>query len=242
MEHLRKPHVVLDNRNSKALKIQKIIASERGFRQQDFILEIGTGSGGIAAYFAAQNIQFNVQAVDVVDSRVTKEGYQFQLVNGTTLPFKDESFDVVITNHVIEHVGESDAQLHHLCEIKRVLKKDGVAYLAVPNRWMLVEPHYQLIFLSWLPKKYRSKYLKKMRNIDFYDCEPFEKKQLENLFDIVDFSYQNQTIQALKIFLQDERENHKFLYYMFLFIPDFVLRVFLGVIPTLIYTMKINRH
>lgn len=242
MEHLRKPHVVLDNRNSKALKIQKIIASERGFRQQDFILEIGTGSGGIAAYFAAQNIQFNVQTVDVVDSRVSKEGYQFQLVNGTTLPFEDESFDVVITNHVIEHVGESDAQLHHLCEIKRVLKKDGVAYLAVPNRWMLVEPHYQLIFLSWLPKKYRSKYLKKMRNIDFYDCEPFEKKQLENLFDIVDFSYQNQTIQALKILLQDERENHKFLYYMFLFIPDFVLRVFLGVIPTLIYTMKINRH
>lgn len=242
MEHLRKPHVVLDNRNSKALKIQKIIASERGFRQQDFILEIGTGSGGIAAYFAAQNIQFNVQTVDVVDSRVSKEGYQFQLVNGTTLPFEDESFDVVITNHVIEHVGESDAQLHHLCEIKRVLKKDGVAYLAVPNRWMLVEPHYQLIFLSWLPKKYRSKYLKKMRNIDFYDCEPFEKKQLENLFDIVDFSYQNQTIQALKILLQDERENHKFLYYMFLFIPDFVLRVFLGVIPTLIYTIKINRH
>lgn len=242
MEHLRKPHVVLDNRNNKALKIQKIIATARGFRQQDFILEIGTGSGGIAAYFAAQNIQFNVQAVDVVDSRVTKEGYQFQLVNGTTLPFKDESFDVVITNHVIEHVGESDAQLHHLCEVKRVLKKDGVAYLAVPNRWMLVEPHYQLIFLSWLPKKYRSKYLKKMRNIDFYDCEPFEKKQLENLFDIVDFSYQNQTIQALKILLQDEKENHKFLYYMFLFIPDFILRIFLGVIPTLIYTMKINRH
>lgn len=242
MEHLRKPHVVLDNRNNKALKIQKIIATVRGFRQQDFILEIGTGSGGIAAYFAAQNIQFNVQAVDVVDSRVTKEGYQFQLVNGTTLPFKDESFDVVITNHVIEHVGESDAQLHHLCEVKRVLKKDGVAYLAVPNRWMLVEPHYQLIFLSWLPKKYRSKYLKKMRNIDFYDCEPFEKKQLENLFDIVDFSYQNQTIQALKILLQDEKENHKFLYYMFLFIPDFILRIFLGVIPTLIYTMKINRH
>ena len=242
MEHLRKPHVVLDNRNSKALKIQKIIATVRGFRQQDFILEIGTGSGGIAAYFAAQSIQFNVQAVDVVDSRANKEGYQFQLVNGTTLPFEDESFDVVITNHVIEHVGESDAQLHHLCEIKRVLKKDGVAYLAVPNRWMLVEPHYQLIFLSWLPKKYRSKYLKTMRNIDFYDCEPFEKKQLENLFDIVDFSYQNQTIQALKILLQDERENHKFLYYMFLFIPDFVLRIFLGIIPTLIYTMKINRH
>ena len=238
MEHFRKPHVALDNRNNKAIKIRKIIASVREFRQQDSILEIGTGSGGIAAYFAMQNMQFNVQAVDVVDSRISKDGYQFQLVNSAILPFEDECFDIVISNHVIEHVGEYDAQLHHLCEIKRVLKKDGIAYLAVPNRWMLVEPHYQLIFLSWLPKKYRSKYLKEMRNIDFYDCEPFEKKQLENLFDIVDFSYQNQTVQAIKILLQDEKENHKFLYYMFLFIPDFVLRIFLGIIPTLIYTMK----
>ena len=238
MEHLRKPHVVLDNRNSKALKIQKIIASVREFRQQDSILEIGTGSGGIAAYFAAQNIQFNVQAVDVVDSRISKEGYQFQLVNATTLPFEDESFDVVITNHVIEHVGESDAQLHHLCEIKRVLKKDGVAYLAVPNRWMLVEPHYQLIFLSWLPKKYRSKYLKKMRNIDFYDCEPLERNQLENLFNNVGFLYKNQSILAIRTLLQDEKENNKLLYFIFLFIPDFILRKILGIIPTLIYTIK----
>ena len=238
MEHLRKPHVALDNRNSKALKIQKIIASERGFRQQDFILEIGTGSGGIAAYFAAQNIQFNVQAVDVVDSRVTKEGYQFQLVNGTTLPFKDESFDVVITNHVIEHVGESDAQLHHLCEVKRVLKKDGVAYLAVPNRWMLIEPHYRLIFLSWLPQKYRSRYLKKIRNIDFYDCEPLEKKQLENLLNAAGFSYQNRTIQALRIFLEDEKEQHRLLNLIFLFVPNFLLKLFLGITPTLIYTLR----
>ena len=183
-------------------------------------------------------MQFHISAVDVVDNRVSKEGYQFQLVNDTTLPFKDERFDVIITNHVIEHVGEYDDQLKHLFEVKRVLKKDGVAYLAVPNRWMLVEPHYQLIFLSWLPKRYRSNYLKKMRNVDFYDCVPLEKKQLENLFDIVDFSYQNQTIPALRIFLYNEKEQHKLLYFIFLFVPDFLLKLFLGIIPTLIYTIR----
>ncbi len=238
MDSTRKPHATLDNRANKAIKIQKIIASVRKFQAQDSILEIGTGSGGIASYFASQNIQLHVNAVDIVDNRETKEGYQFQLVSGTTLPFKDQSFNVVITNHVIEHTGEYDAQYSHLSEIKRVLKKDGVAYLAVPNRWMLIEPHYQLIFLSWLPKKYRSIYLKKMRNIDFYDCEPLEKKQLENLLDTVGFSYKNQTIQALRILLQDEKEQNRFLSFVFAMIPDFVLKIFLGVIPTLIYTLQ----
>jgi len=241
MQHFRKPHVVVDNRKNKAVKVDKIIKSVRTFQQQDSILEIGTGSGGIAAYFAEQNMQFNVQAVDVVDSRVSKEGYQFQLVNGTTLPFEDESFDVVISNHVVEHVGEYEVQHHHLCEVKRVLKKDGVAYMAVPNRWMLVEPHYQLIFLSWLPKKYRSKYLKKMRNIDFYDCEPLERNQIENLFNNVGFLYKNQSILAIRTLLQDEKENNKLLYFIFLFIPDFILRKILGIIPTLIYTIKRSR-
>lgn len=239
MNHQRKPHVVSDNRIVKAQKIESIIKLNRLFQKNDSILEIGTGSGGIASYFAhKRDMQFHITAIDIVDSRALKDCYQFQLVDGTKIPFKSETFDVIITNHVIEHVGEYDSQLDHLNEIKRLLKKDGIAYLAVPNRWMLVEPHYQLIFLSWLPPKYRSKYLKKMRNIDFYDCEPLEKKQLENLFHTVGFSYQNHTTQALRIFLQDEKEQHKSLYFLFLFIPDFLLKLFLGIAPTLIYTIR----
>lgn len=239
MSDLRKPHVVSDNRIVKAQKIEHIIQLNRLFQQNDSILEIGTGSGGIANYFSHNNgMNFNIKAVDVVDSRVLEDGYEFQLVSGTKIPFDNEVFDVIITNHVIEHIGEHESQLEHLSEIKRLLKKDGIAYLAVPNRWMLIEPHYHLIFLSWLPTKYRSKYLKKMRNIDFYDCEPLEKKQLENLFDTVGFAYQNQTIQALRIFLHDEKEQHRLLYLIFSLAPDSLLRLFVAIIPTLIYTIR----
>lgn len=239
MSQQRKPHVISDNRDIKAQKIEIIIDSNRRFQKNDSILEIGTGSGGIASYFARKtDMQFHISAVDVVDSRTQKDGYQFQIVDGTKIPFNNATFDVIITNHVIEHVGGHESQLEHLNEIKRLLKKDGIAYLAVPNRWMLREPHYQLMFLSWLPKKYRSKYLRKMRNIDFYDCEPLEKKQLEKLFDMVGFCYQNQTIQALRTFLDDEKEQHKFLHSIFLFVPDFLLKLFLGIIPTLIYTIR----
>src|SRR3546814_9833619 len=69
------------------------------------------------------------------------------------LPFADDSFDVVLSNHVIEHVGEQPEQLAHLSELRRVLTPGGIGYLAVPNRWMLVEPHYRLAFLSWWPHR-----------------------------------------------------------------------------------------
>jgi ubiquinone/menaquinone biosynthesis C-methylase UbiE len=241
MSALRKPHVTSNNRFIKAQKIESIIQLNRLFKRNDFILEVGTGSGGIANYFSHNSdMNFNIKAIDVVDSRVLKEGYEFQIVNGTKIPFSNESFDVIITNHVIEHVGGYENQLEHLNEIKRLLKKNGIAYLAVPNRWMLIEPHYELIFLSWLPSKYRSKYLKKMRNIEFYDCEPLEKKQLEDLFNTVGFSYENQTIQALRVLLHDEKEQHRILSLIFSFIPNFLLKLFLGITPTLIYTIRIK--
>ena len=47
------------------------------------------------------------------------------------LPFRDDSFDLVISHHVIEHVND---QLAHLLELKRVLKPEGRLYLGCPNK------------------------------------------------------------------------------------------------------------
>src|SRR5690554_3605458 len=94
------------------------------------LLEVGCGSGGIAHYFASHQEQcYEVTAVDVYDNRQVKEGFSFHLVKGVELPFANASFDLVITNHVIEHVGDSAAQQQHLTEIERVLKPGGLAYL-----------------------------------------------------------------------------------------------------------------
>ncbi|HIE15432.1 MAG TPA: SAM-dependent methyltransferase, partial [Bacteroidales bacterium] len=45
------------------------------------------------------------------------------------IPFEDESFDVVICNHVLEHV---DDDLKAMREFYRILKKKGWAILQVP--------------------------------------------------------------------------------------------------------------
>ena len=146
----REPHAVLDlpSHCLKAMKIQRLLDLSVQSQPMKF-LEVGTGSGGIAHYFATHpTLQCQVFAVDVIDQRLLRDGYAFHQVEGISLPFDDGQFDVVITNHVLEHVGSLDDQRHHLYEIYRVMKPRGVGYLAVPNRWMLVEPHYRLPFLS----------------------------------------------------------------------------------------------
>ena len=233
---LRKPHAVLDleTRQLKAKKIEKLLnlKSEQEYK----LLEVGTGSGGIASYFANHpEKKIKVKAVDVIDNRLVRDGFDFQLVDDINLPFHDETFDIVITNHVIEHVGLYDEQINHLKELSRVLKKGGKGYLAVPNRWMLFEPHYNLIFLSWLPKKYRSAYLKYKGKGAFYDCEPLEMHEIERMFSKANLSYKNKCIDALKLTFQLERPNSK-ITFLLQFLPDFLYKPFVWLIPTLIYT------
>jgi ubiquinone/menaquinone biosynthesis C-methylase UbiE len=235
----RQPHAVLDlaSRDRKAMKIERLL-DLAGRRQPFRMLEIGTGAGGIAHYFATHpSLRCDVTAVDVVDSRQVDDGYTFRLVRGVELPFGAACFDVVITNHVIEHVGDAAAQHKHLTEIHRVMKPDGVGYLAVPNRWMLTEPHYQLKFLSWWPHSWRTPYLRLMRKGTFYDCEPLQMKQLEHMLADAGFRYRNVCIEAWRTTLEIEQP-HAGSTHLLRATPDAVLAPLRRIIPTLIYRIK----
>jgi ubiquinone/menaquinone biosynthesis C-methylase UbiE len=235
-------HLGLESRAKKALKIAKLLNLPKCARPIT-LLEIGTGSGGIALYFATQADQkFDVHAVDVRDARVIAKGYKFTLVNGTELPYENHKFDVVISNHVIEHVGTEEDQLHHLQEIHRVLKADGIAYLAAPNRWMLVEPHYKLLFLSWLPRSRRSAYLRLMGKGDFYDCEPLELKRLESLLKTAGFEASNVCMQAIRALVEIEKPGSRCIRLVVTgilkIVPDFLLNILAPIIPTLMFTLR----
>jgi ubiquinone/menaquinone biosynthesis C-methylase UbiE len=182
----RQPHAALDlpGRLPKAEKIKHLLALGKSHSRPLRLLEIGTGSGAIAHYFSrCQDVAFEVETVDVIDQRQVKEGYGFKHVTGVALPFESAFFDVVISNHVLEHVGGSEEQLKHLSEIARVMQAAGVAYLASPNRWQVIEPHYRLAFLSWLPHLLRTPYLKLSRKGRAYDCEPLRMRELEKMID-----------------------------------------------------------
>lgn len=235
----RNPHAPLDvpSRYLKGLKIERLIGLSTRSAPLT-ILEVGTGSGGISHYFGThEKIICEVESVDVCDVRVIKEGYNFQLVNDVKLPYEEMSFDVVISNHVIEHVGDQKNQQYHLNELFRVLKPDGIGYLAVPNRWMLIEPHYKLPFLSWLPKKLRSPYLSLMKKGKFYDCEPLTVSELEGMLKAAQLNPKNLSNRAIRetfaIESPDSIANN-----FIKITPNFIFDLLKPLIPTLIYSFK----
>ncbi len=202
------------------------------------MLEIGCGIGGISHYFGTHTgLECDVDAVDVVDLRQLKEGYRFTRVSGTELPFPDASFDVVISNHVIEHVGDRSSQAHHLSEVRRVMKRGGRGYLAVPNRWQLVEPHYGLAFLSWLPHALRTPYLRLMNKGWFYDCEPLTVVELESLLCKAGFEFDNVCVDAARLTFALERPDSAIISFL-LRMPIPILNRTKSIIPTLIYVLR----
>ena len=239
----RRGHAVLDlaSRDLKAIKIARLIGAGIG-QPPRRMLEIGTGSGGIAHYFGtAGALGWDVEAIDVEDVRLASEGFRFRKVDGVVLPFEDNSFDVVISNHVIEHVGDELQQMTHLCEFARVLRNTGTGYLAVPSRWMLVEPHYQLPFLSWLPQRMADAYVRLANRGSHYDCRPLTTRHLETRLVEAGFSFEQQHGEALRLTYELERPGAALYRYVFKPIPDWVYAMARRAFPTLIYTLTIAR-
>ena len=51
---------------------------------------------------------------------------------GQGLPFRDETFDVILASEVIEHLAQPEV---FLAEARRVLSTSGVLLLTTPNLW-----------------------------------------------------------------------------------------------------------
>lgn len=187
----------LELRRRKARKIVALVERRRpmaGARA----LEVGTGSGAIAAELArATGPDGAVESIDTVDTRMEVGGYGFRTTEGVRLPFDDGSFDVVVSNHVVEHVGDRGDQAVHLAELVRVLAPGGVAYLATPTRWSLVEPHFKVPLLSWPPRRLRDRVVRLARAGTHYDVDPFGRRELERALDAQGIAWEDRTLDAL---------------------------------------------
>jgi ubiquinone/menaquinone biosynthesis C-methylase UbiE len=239
-ERPRSPHVVMDRR-SRIWKARKIVAliGEEQFMRARRILEIGCGSGVISATLHEMGRPgLEVHAVDVVDSRSETSGYAFQLVPGTELPFEDSSFDIVISNHVIEHVGPEPDQLKHLSEIRRILTPDGVSYLAVPNKWRLIEPHFRLPFLSWFPRRLADRYVRLARKGTHYDCLPLSLRDAFRLFREAGFEAHGATIDAFRATIDIEFQSRGVFARASRVVPDIAVRLAEQAMPTFVFLLR----
>ena len=233
----RRTHAVLDreSRMKKGMKIIAALQSKTGLPGRR-VLEVGTGSGIIAnCLSAAVGSGGSVVAVDVVDQRQVTDGYDFELVADTDLPYADATFDIVVSNHVFEHLGGVGRQADHLREVRRVLRDDGFVYFAVPNRWAVVEPHYRLAFLSWLPPTLRSAYLRAAGRGSAYDCAPPSHRRLVAMFARARLRHEQFTFQAMRIMAAVEDPPPRVR--RWLEAPLLLQKALYPVIPTLVFIL-----
>ena len=103
------------------------------------ILDDGCGLGTYLqalAPYSDQRYGIDVEVDRAVVARAHATG--IALAVGEHLPFPDESFDLVLSNEVIEHVADD---MQYAQEMVRVCRPSGRILLFCPNRWYPVEQH-----------------------------------------------------------------------------------------------------
>jgi ubiquinone/menaquinone biosynthesis C-methylase UbiE len=117
-------------------------------------LDVGCGAG-----YAMQKAQKDKNCIITgVDPEPNKHGVgryekdrisiDLQILKGFSenLPLENESFDVVYSSHVLEHVND---EIKSLKEFNRVLRKDGIIIIGVPTASMaLVNFVSQILFTT----------------------------------------------------------------------------------------------
>lgn len=165
-------HVDADpkRRARKAEKVVRIVQRLVDPWPGGWALDIGCGAGYVADRLGT--LGWRTIALDLADYR-TIHSCDLVLSRAESLPFPSGTFSVVVSNHVIEHVGDPAA---HLSELHRVMAPGGAAYVATPNRLWVMEPHYKLPLLSWLPHPMADAYVRLLRRGSFYDVFPLTRR------------------------------------------------------------------
>jgi ubiquinone/menaquinone biosynthesis C-methylase UbiE len=160
------------SREIKGKRIIKLLEIYFGFKRlKDLkVLDVGSSTGiidNIIAKRLGQVIGADIDkgAIEFANKNFKSKNLTFQVQDALKLTFPENSFDVVICTHVYEHVSDPKKLFQ---EIYRVLKPGGICYLAAINKWWPIEPHYDLLFLSYLPKNIAHRYVQLFQKAPFY--------------------------------------------------------------------------
>ena len=103
------------------------------------VLDVGCGLGQYVRRI--RSLPAESYGIDIEEARVREGARQtpgLMLASADALPFADASFDVILLNEVIEHVGDERATL---AETARVLSPGGHLVIYAPNRGFPFETH-----------------------------------------------------------------------------------------------------
>jgi 2-polyprenyl-3-methyl-5-hydroxy-6-metoxy-1,4-benzoquinol methylase len=170
----------MHTRRQKAKKILQALT--RHLQRPDLkglrCLDLGCSVGVISRALSESQARVTGLDIDVAAMRGAPEGYfnpAFVVGDAGAAPFPGECFDVIVCSQVYEHVPSLELLVR---EIHRLLKLGGVCFFSGPNRWAIVEEHYFLPFLSWLPRSWANFYVRACRRGSEYYEQPRSASEL----------------------------------------------------------------
>jgi ubiquinone/menaquinone biosynthesis C-methylase UbiE len=127
------------------------------------VLDIGTGSGLLAIEMAkAKNCNFEIVAVDISENMILKakenarragvaDKIKFMVATAATIPFADNSFDIVISYASLHHWFEPVTVLN---EVSRVTGENGSAVIR-DNKRVYQNPVWKAVI--WLMTRFMNR-------------------------------------------------------------------------------------
>jgi SAM-dependent methyltransferase len=172
------------SRRARAAKMVAVVQHFRGAASLAGLRVVDCGcSGGIIADELAKagatviGLDIDVPGVQEANERFGAT-VKFLCADSERIPLADGSVDVAICNHIYEHVVHPDRLF---AELRRVVRPDGLIYLGLGNRLGIMEPHYRLPFLSWLPRRLAHRYVRITGKAEDYHEEFTTRSGLRDL-------------------------------------------------------------
>jgi SAM-dependent methyltransferase len=119
----------------------KVYRFMQQFAIQKDVIDIGCGTGYGTAHLA--EVASSIIGIDISEpaikwARKRYPGVRFARMDAQRLQFPDRSFDLIVSTENFEHLAD---QKCHVKELARVLRRDGLCFVATPNPEMSIGAH-----------------------------------------------------------------------------------------------------
>jgi len=152
------------------------------------ILDIGSGEGGTSEVLSKDNILISF---DMNKIRLLRQQNSFSDINllcgsSSSLPFKNNSFDLVTLQDVLEHLDNREKLINN---VYNLLNDNGIIYLSTPNKFSVIniiaDPHWGVPIVSILKREsIRKCFLKYFRKSELNRKDIAELLSLRNIYEL----------------------------------------------------------
>lgn len=171
------------SREKKYRVFEQLLRPTRGMR----LLNVGaTGAGmGLAEQLEAFYpypegiVGGGLRFEDVWDYVKSFPAVRAVAFDGCALPFPDQSFDIVYSNAVLEHLPTWEGQQRFAAEIERVGRG---WFVTTPNFWYPIEAHYHLPFIQFLPSSRQARIARAFGKAPYPVLRLLSRRQMRQLF------------------------------------------------------------